>query len=284
MDFHVVLDALNNTLTQIAQFIPRLINGLIVLVIGYLLAWIVRWLLRTVLRRLRFNQLMERAGIVGALRGVGVRLPLSELIAQVIFVFLLLSFLITSTRLMGLEAVAVLLERLLGFFPNAVSALIVFLIGGLVARFLGDLIATLAAAEGVGFASRLGRLLRYLIMIFVAVLAMAVLGLDTALLVTVVTIMVAAVGLALSLALGLGMRPVAFQVFAGYYIRQRFPAGQRITVDGLRGEVSSVGSVNTVVSVPSGAYVVPNGVLLESIVETSPSTPQTQEPPVATTA
>ncbi len=282
MDFRVALDALNNTLTQIAQFIPRLINGLIVLIIGYLLAWSVRWLLRTVLHRLRFDQVMERAGIVGALRGVGVQWQLSELIAQTVYAFLLLSFLITSTHLMGLEAVAVLLERLLGFFPNAIAALIVFLIGGVVARFLGDLISTLAVTEGIGLGPRLGRSARYLVMIFVVVLALAVLGLDTALLVTVVTIMVAAFGLALSLALGLGMRRVVFQVLAGHYMRQRFPAGQQITVNDLRGAVSSVGSVNTVVTAPSGSYIIPNGVLFESIVETSTSSPA-PEPPVVPT-
>src|SRR5579859_349256 len=199
MDFHIVLEALNSTVTDIVRFVPRLINGLIVLIVGYAVAWAVRWVLRALLRRLRFDPLVERTGITGALRDIGIRTPLSELIAQVIFLLLLLSFLITSTRLMGLEAVAVLLERILGFLPNAIAALIVFLLGGVVARFVGDLVTTLATGEALGYAARLGRVVQYVISVFVAVLALGVLGLDTALLVTVLTIMVAAFGLALSL-------------------------------------------------------------------------------------
>lgn len=278
MDFHIVLDALNRTITDIVQFIPRLINGLIVLIVGYAVAWAVRWLLRALLRRLRFDPLVDRTGITGALRGLGVQTPLSELAAQAIFLLLLLSFLITSTRLMGLEAVAVLLERILGFLPNAIAALIVFLLGGVVAKFLGDLVTAVAAGEGLGYADRLGRVVQYLISMFVAVLALGVLGLDTALLVTVLTIMVAAFGLALGLGLGLGMRRVVYQLLAGYYVRQRLEAGQHVTIGEVTGEVGGVGSVNTVVAAGDETVIVPNGVMLDSLVRTRGAPPERASP------
>lgn len=266
MDFHLVVDALTKTVTDIVQFIPRLINGLIVLVIGYLVAWAARWLVRAILGRLRIDPLVERSGLTASLRGLGIRAPLSQVAAQAIFALLLLSFLITASRLMGLEAVAVVLERVLAFLPNAIAALVVFLLGGLVAAFLGDLVATLAGAEGLAYAARIGRVVRYLVSIVVAVLALGVLGLDTALLVTVLTIMVAAFGLALALALGLGMRQVVAQIMAGYYLRQRLPAGRRIALGELRGEVRGVGSVSTVLATSEEDVVVPNGVIFGSVV------------------
>ena len=82
MDFHVVIDALTKVLTDIIDFIPRLINGLIILIIGYLISWLVRGLLRVVLRTAKFDPLVERTGITGTLRGLGVRTPLSQLVAS----------------------------------------------------------------------------------------------------------------------------------------------------------------------------------------------------------
>lgn len=278
MSFQVVIDSLTKIGTDIVNFIPNLINGLIILAVGYLLAWLIRWLVGTILRRLRFDPLVERTGITGSLRGLGIQTPLSQIVAQTIFALLLLSFMITATRLMGLEAVASLLERLLAYLPSAIAALIVFLIGGIVAQFTGTLVATAGSGAGLVYADRVGRVVQYLISVFVVILALGVLGIDTALLVTAFTIMLAAFALALGLALGLGARPVVFQILSGYYLRSRLPAGRTIAVDEVRGEVASVGSVNTLLTTPDEELLIPNGRLFDALVRLSRPAP-TEEPP-----
>ncbi len=266
MNFQVVIDALTKIVTDIINFIPNLVNGLIILVVGYLIARLVRWIMATVLRRLKFDPLIERTGITGSLRGLGVKMPLSEILAQTIFTLLLLSFLITSTRLMGLGAVAQLLENLLNFLPNIIAAVIIFLLGGVVAQFVGNLVTTFGVAGGVTYAARLGRIIQYLISLFVVVLALGQLGIDTAILVTAITIAIAAFGLALGLALGLGARGVVHNILAGYYMRQRFPVGQTIAYFDVRGQVSAVGGVSTVVRTVDGDVVIPNSALIDSVV------------------
>jgi small-conductance mechanosensitive channel len=275
MDFQVVIDSLTKIGTDIINFIPNLINGLIILIVGFLVAGGVRWVLHTILRRLRFDPLVERTGITGSLRGLGVKTPLSTIVAQTVFALLLLSFMITATRLMGLEAVAILLERLLLFLPNIIASLIVFLLGGIVAKFIGDLLTAAAAGSGMRYGQRVGKLAQHLISLFVVVLALDVLGVDTGILVTALTITIASFGLALGLALGLGSRGIVQHVLAGYYLRQRFAVGQQIAVDQVRGEVSGIGGVNTLVATEAGAVILPNTLLLESVIQTSrPASPE----------
>jgi small-conductance mechanosensitive channel len=273
MNFQVVIDALAQIVTDIIYFIPNLVNGLIILLVGYLVARLVRWILRTVLRRIRFDALLERMGMTGALRGLGIKTPISQILAQTMFALLLLSFLITATRLMGLVAVAQLLEELLGFLPNLIAAVIIFLLGGVAAQFVGNLIRTVGSASGITYASRLGRIIQYLISVFVVVLALGQLGVDTAILVTAITIAIAAFGLALGLGLGLGARSMVSNVLAGYYVRQRFPIGHPIALGDVRGAVSAIGGVNTVVTGIDGtSVVIPNTVLVDSLVR-SPRAP-----------
>jgi small-conductance mechanosensitive channel len=278
MDFQIVIAALTKIVTDIIDFIPRLIYGTIILLIGTLVALLVRAVLRFVLRRLHFDPLVERTGITGTLRGLGIKTPLSDIVAQTIFALLLLSFLITAARLMGLDPVARVLEQLLIFLPNLIAAVIVFLVGGIVAKFLGDLVAGVVRGAGLTYASRIGSLVQYLISLFVVILALSTMGLDTSILVTAVTILLAAFGLALALALGFGARTVVQHILAGYYMRQRFTVGQLLTLDQTRGAVSNIGTVNTVVTTPTGDVVIPNRLLVESIVE-SPRPPAA--PPVA---
>jgi small-conductance mechanosensitive channel len=270
MSIQVVIDALTKIVTDIIGFIPNFVNGLIILIVGYLIARFIRWIVTAILSRVRFDVLMERSGVTDSLRGLGVRIPLSRLIGQAIFIFLLLSFLITSTRLMGLEAVAQLLEQLLTFLPNILAAGIVFVLGGLAAQFIGNLLTTVVAATGAGYASQLGRIVQTLIVIFSAVLALGVLGIDTSILVTALTIVIAAFGLALGLALGLGARNVVQHILAGYYLRQRLTVGQPIVTGRVRGEISGVGSVNTSVTTTEGVIVIPNNVLIETVVQLTP--------------
>lgn len=271
MNFHIVLDALRKIVTDIVNFIPNLINGLIILLVGYLVARLVRWIVGLVLRHTRFDPLVERTGITGSMRGLGITTPLSEIVSQTVFALLLISFFITATRLMGLLAVSQLLERVLTFLPNAIAALIVFLVGGIVSQFVGNLATSVSTAAGLSYAKRLGQILQYVISLFVVILALGVLGIDTALLVTAVTILIGAFGLAVGLALGLGARNVVHHILAGYYMRQRFPVGKPIELDQVSGEVTGIGGVNTVVTTNNGTVVFPNGLLLDSLVRSPKS-------------
>jgi small-conductance mechanosensitive channel len=196
-------------------------------------------------------------------------MPLSRIIEQTVFFLLLIAFLITASRLMGLEAVARLLEQLLSYLPSMIAAVILFLLGGIAAKFMGDVVTAAATGAGLSYAPRLGRLVQYLISVIVVVLTLSVLGIDTALLVTAVTIALAAFGLALGLALGLGARSLVHHLLAGYYVRQRFTAGQQLGFGDIRGEVRGIGSVNTVVGTQQGDVVIPNGTLIESIMQAS---------------
>ncbi len=281
MNFHIVIESLQKIVLDIVHFIPNLVNGLIILFVGYIVAMIVRWIVKLVLRYTRFDPLIERTGITGAMRGLGVKMPLSIILAQTVFALLLISFFITATRLMGLLAVSQLLERVLAFLPSLIAALIVFLLGGMVSQFAGNLVTSVAIAAGLSYAKRLGNIIQYMISLFVVILALGVLGIDTALLVTVVTIVIASFGLAFGLALGLGARSVVHHILAGYYLRQRFSAGQTIELNQVSGALRGVGSVNTVATTAEGTVVFPNGILLESLVrspralDTDPATSET---------
>jgi len=277
MNLKVVIDALTKIVYDIVNFIPKLVNGLIILLVGYLIARIISWLVSVILRRSGFDPLVERLGLTGAMQGLGVKASLSTILSQAVFILLLLSFLITSTRLMGLEPVAQIFEKLLAFLPTLIAALIVFLIGGIAAQFLGNTVTALASGSEVNNPRRLGQIVQYLISIFVVIIALGVLGMDTALLVTVVTMVIGAFALALSLALGLGARGIVRHVLAGYYVRQRFQPGQAIAFEDTRGAVGTVGGVNTLVETLEGSVILPNGLLLDSIV----TSPQLQKTPGA---
>jgi small-conductance mechanosensitive channel len=283
MDFQLLLDELRRVVTDILRVIPNIINGLILLAIGYLLAALVRWALTFALGRLGFDALMDRIGVAAGLRSIGVNVRLSRLLAQFVFVLLLLSFSATAMRVMGLIAIATLLEQILAYLPSIVGALIVFLVGGLAAKYVGDLVTRVGASNNLSYAQPLGRIIQSMITLFVVVLALGSLGVDTSILITVLTISVAAFGLAFAISLGLGARSLIRDILSSYYVRERFPVGRPIQIGDVQGEVSGIGSVNTVITTQDETVVIPNSTLIRATVRSPRTTTPEQSPPAPPT-
>lgn len=284
MIFQPVIDALIKIITSIIDFIPRLVNGLIILIVGYLISAFVRWILRFIFRRIRLDQLADRTGITGAMSGLGVRASISTILAQIVFFFLLLSFATSAVTLMGLTAVADLLRNILLFIPKAISAAILLIFGSMLARFLGNTITTVAENVNITYGKALGKIIEFAIVAFVVVLAVSTLGVDTTILTTSLTIIIASAGLAIALTFAFGSRESARNVIAGFYVRQNFQPGQRLTLGDHSGIVRFTAGAYTVLDTvdESGASTtlsLPNSLLLKSTVkgqENAPTVGNTQ--------
>lgn len=285
MDIQIVIDELAKVVNDIVRVIPAVINGIILLIVGYAFAAIVRIVLTFLLRRLGFDALMDRIGVADGLRGIGVSIRFSRLVGRIIFLLLFLSFAATATRVMGLGPLADLLNQLLVYLPSIVGALIVFLLGSLAAKYAGDVIGRVGRNNGLGYAATLGRIIQYAITLFVVVLALGSLGINTSILVTVLTIGVAGFSLAFSLSLGLGARNLVTGILSSYYVRERFPVGRTVRIGEVSGQVTEIGSVNTVVTTNEEIVVIPNATLIRTVVRgaqtpnTQPPQPPSTEPP-----
>jgi len=271
MSFQPVLNSLMQILLQILNFLPRFINGLLILIVGYLISALIRWLIRFVLQHIHLQELADRAGVVSALRNLGIRAPLSEIIAQIVFFFLILSFATSAVRLMGLSTVADLLNSILNFVPKAISAAILILFGSMLARFLGNTVSAVADTVNLSYSKALGKIIEYAIVAFIIVLAVSTLGLDTTVLTTSLTIIIAAVGLTVALTFGLGSREAIRNVIAGFYVRQNFRPGQRVTLRDYSGTIRSIAGAYTVLETVNAAgqsetISLPNLLLLENVV------------------
>ena len=249
MTFQPVVSALIKIITDILNFIPMLVNGLIILIIGYLISIVVRWIVRFVIRKSRLEQLAGRMGVTGVLTRLGIHIALSEIIAQIVFFFLLLSFVISAVSLMGLTAIADLLQSVLHLIPRAISAAIIVIFGSMLGHFLGNTVTTVAESVNISYGRALGKIIEYTIVAFVIVHAVSTLGVDPTILTTSLTLIVAAVGLAISLTFAFGSRESARNVIAGFYVRQRFQPGQQLSVDDYNGTVRSTMGAYTVLEV-----------------------------------
>ena len=110
------------------------------------------------------------------------------------------------------------------------------------------------------------------------------LGVDTTVLTTSLTIIVAAAGLAIALTFAFGARDSARNVIAGFYVRQNFRPGQRLTFGEYTGRVRSTSGAYTVLDVAGeggedSTVALPNSLLIQNVVMGQEGTPTTSTQP-----
>ncbi len=260
-------DSLSHAGEQIGAFLPSLISAVLILAFGWLIAWVVARIARQLFRTLHLDELAERHGVARTLTEVGLGMPLSRIVSGVIFWLLVLLTLLPTVEALHLIYFTRMVARLLDYLPNLIAAAVILLVGLSAARLLSSALVRTARAASLEYAGALGIISRYFLSLIVIVITLAQLGVQTAILTVLFAVILISAGLATALALGFGSRAVVANLLAGAFVREHFPEGREVEVQGVRGRVVAVHSVGTMLESETGMVTVPNTVLMESVVE-----------------
>jgi small-conductance mechanosensitive channel len=254
---------LGNLVSNVLNWLPGLFGALLLLLLGWVVARIVQFTLGGLLSRLGLDRLSERAGIAGLLSDANLDPSLSRLTARLVYWLVLLVFLLAAAESLGMGGIVETLNGLVGYLPSVLAAALILLLGGLIARVIGDGVSALAVQTGVTAGPVLGQGIRYVLLTFAVILALEQLGIETTLLVTAATALIGATALALALAFGIGSRDLARNIMAGFHAKDTFEEGQNLSVGGHSGKLVSIGAVKTVIETNEGLVSIPNFTLVD---------------------
>jgi hypothetical protein len=204
--------------------IPKIIGFAVILLIGWLVAGALAGVVAGLLRAVRFNDLAQRSGFSGFVHNMGVQTDASGVIATAVNWFVRLIVLVVAFDALGLPAVSQVLQQLLLWLPNLVVALMVLVIGGLVANAAYGVVRGATAEAGFGNADLLATLARFAVWAFAIVIAVNQIGIATTLVNILFMGVVGALALGFGLAFGLGGRDTAAEIVRGWYESARHGA------------------------------------------------------------
>lgn len=263
----VIVSALSELGANIAGFIPNFVGMLVILLIGWILARFVQVVSGRVLARAGLDRASERLGVPDTLGGAGIERTPSALIARLLFWLLMLTFVLSAVETLGLTAVTATIDRLIAYLPKIIGASLIVLLGLLLARFVGNVVGSGAAAANMPYARSLGAVARGAMVIMVGILAVEQLGVDAALLLWAAITVLAALMIGLALAFALGSREVVGAILAGYYLRKSLREGTAVDVGGRQGTLARVGPIDTLFRSGETSWSVPNQQLLQSVID-----------------
>jgi len=194
--------------------IPRILGFVLILVIGWFVASLIAKAISALLHAIRFNDLARRAGVADFVQKMGLKTDAAGAVAGLAKWFVRLIVLVVAFDALGLPAVSGVLQQFLVWLPNLLVALVVLVIGGLLAGALGKLVRGATAEAGFSNPDTLATVARVVVWAFAIVVAVNQLGIATELINTLLIGVVGALALGTGLAFGLGGREKAAEVLS----------------------------------------------------------------------
>ena len=250
---------------SIINGLPQVIVAVVIMIVGYFIASILRKFISTLLSKVKFDELLDKAGVGSIFRKIGVKGSASELLGKVVFWIVILFVVKSAADKLGIDDVSAIINKIMDFLPKVFVSGIIMLVGFMVADIIRNAVYGTLDALGLEYAGALAKIIFGFIFIIVLTVALSQLGIETELLIASVQIILASLGLGLALCLGFGLKKLANQVVSGVYARDLFKVGTVIEYQGEEVKVAGVGPVTTKLMRNDGGFImVPNDELTSS--------------------
>ncbi len=219
----VVLAAIRNAGVALKAVVPSVLAMLVLLLAGLTLGWVAGAVVGRLARAVDLDRRSGAWGLTAALTRAGVARPPSDALRLLAFWGI---FVIFAT--MGVDALAIpgapgatgILMRLL---PSVFSALLILLVGTLLANFVSQAALIAAVNAGLPEARFLARAARWAVLLFAGATALTELGIGRDMVLIAFGVTFGGLVLSLALAFGLGGRALARHVLESRLRRERAP-------------------------------------------------------------
>jgi hypothetical protein len=225
-----VSESLQQGLDDLIGFLPKLLGFLLILLIGYLVAKALQKAVALVLEKVGTDRAVATGpGGAHAARVLPGATP-SQAIGVVVFWFVLLGALSIAIASLGIAALNDFLADVFGYLPNVVVAILIFVIAGALAGWLGRSVPRLLGDTPT--AKLAGTALPVLVMAIAVFMILNQLRIATEIVTITYAALLGSAALGMALAFGLGGRDLAHRVLEDAYRRTQdqepTPVGRRV--------------------------------------------------------
>ena len=203
-----VTQTLNAALEMALHILPKILGMVIIVAVGWVIAMIVKIILRHALNLVKFNVLCDNVGASQMLTKADLPPP-TELLARLVFWVTWATFLMLGISTLGLVVLQEQISRFFLYVPQIFVALLILLIGILLANFVSRAVLLGMVNANVPSARLLSNAVRMFIVILTVAMALEHVALAKSVVLIAFSIAFGAVMLGLAIAFGLGGRDVA---------------------------------------------------------------------------
>lgn len=255
----VLEDSLSDIMTSAVQMLPKIVLGILGLLIAWLLVKIILFIFKRVLKAAKIDKLTDKLNNARLFGENEVKIDLLKLILGLVRILLILLFTVVIAQVLGLHAISDGIVSIFGYLPTLFSALFIFAGGLYLASIVKKAVLALFDSMGVGGSKFISNILFYMIAFFVSITALNQAGIDTDIITSNFTLILGAFLFAAALGFGLGSREVISDLLKMFYTRKKYMVGDTLIIDDLEGQVEAIDNISMTLKTKKGKVVVPIG-------------------------
>lgn len=204
-----ILEALTSLWEGLVLYLPSLIAGLLILIIGIFLAKAIEKLVQKIIEAAKIDELIAKINLVRKIEEGGTKVVFSQIFAWLVKWFLYIVLLIAVSEILKLGQFTIFLKDIALFLPNVIIAVLILVVGFVLGYFVDDLIVKILKGTRAKLANLVGAVAKWAIIVFAVLAALIQLNVAVSLIQMLFTGVIFMLALAFGLAFGLGGRDAA---------------------------------------------------------------------------
>lgn len=214
--FDAVFVALSTAINSIILFIPQLLSGLIIFIIGLLFAGITKTIVQRGAKIVNIGMWLDKAHIE---KEKTAKIWIN-LVSQVVYWFIILSFLIPTFNAWQIPAITGILNKFILYLPNVLAAVMIGFVGIIASNISYEAVLNASSSIGQRASNIMANAAQYSIIFFAVLMALNQLGISQNLIQILLTgfvaMMAIAGGLGIGLSIGLGGQETVKNTLKGF--------------------------------------------------------------------
>ncbi len=240
----ILRNTFQTLIDQFVEFVPRIMGAVVILLIGIGVARLASFIVQRVLGRVGFDKIGQRLNEISFIKQLGTEIKLSEIVAKVLYYFILLVFITAATETLGVAAITEMVSSLVNFIPKLIAAAIMLQVGVLLADTLRGTVFSLCQSFNISSARLLSTIVFVFFLIITIISALGQAGINTELLESSFNLIIGGIIFAFAIGYGIASRDLMANILSSFYSKNKYKEGQIIQVDDVKGEIIKIDTLS----------------------------------------
>ena len=211
-----LLEPAKVVLAQVGQFLVSILLVIFILIVGWAISIFIKFVVTRGLMLVRLDELSDFIELETILEKGGIGYSLSELIGVICYWIGILVTFVVAINAVGLAIAADLLNRIILYVPNVVSAVFILILGMFAATVLKNIVVTTANNSGLPYGKLLGKVSEVIVIAFAIFIGLEQLNIGVGTIHLILSIALGSVGLGFAIAFGLGCKDTVGKLVADF--------------------------------------------------------------------
>jgi hypothetical protein len=249
--------AFDSVWNETVDVLPTVAIGLLILLGGWLLAKLMSVIVFKILNRYKDSKLSRAFSIASLNDRFATSINIPTIVSKLVYWTIFLFAVVAASETFGWSNVSKEISIFIHYIPRLLSALLIFIIGYSLARFVRDAVRTATQSMEIGIGRVSGDILFYFLVLLVSITALAQAGIDTTMISSHMYILIGALCLTFAIAFGWGAREVVSDLLKNFYNRNVLQQGDKIEYNGETGVIEKITKTSVIYRVEDVSRVVP---------------------------